>query len=91
MLWKHAEIEDAVVCGVEDSAILNENPSASQRVRVYVVKTEKSDLKEHDVVSFLKQSDPSLPVIDGGVFFIDRVPKTSVFILLHELRNEQPL
>ncbi|KAL8726568.1 MAG: hypothetical protein Q9181_005984 [Wetmoreana brouardii] len=78
-LLKHPHINDAVVCGIEgDSSTTDCCRVRSQRIRAYINKKDRKALSESQVVDFLSQNYPELPLLDGGVVFVDKIPKTPV-------------
>lgn len=78
-LLKHPHIKEAVICGIDDKSMVTiQGPKPSHRVRAYIIKKEEADLKGDNVTAFAQRSDPSIPVINGGVAPIDKIPKTTV-------------
>ncbi|KAL9594685.1 MAG: hypothetical protein Q9179_005283 [Wetmoreana sp. 5 TL-2023] len=77
-LLKHPYINEAVICSVEkDFSTTDGCPARSHRVRTYIIKKDDKGLSETQVIDFLGQNYPELPLINGGVVFVDRIPKTT--------------
>lgn len=83
VILSHPDVREAVVCGVENrSNGSNESDTApkSQLLRAYVIRKEKSSLDEAGIVGHIKQNADEVDQlsIDGGVVFLDRIPRTTV-------------
>lgn len=70
---KHSLIIEAVACGVEGSP----TPDGDQ---IKLHRNWAISLDETQLIDFLSPTDPEMPRIDGGVAFVDAIPKTRVRI-----------
>ena len=81
VLLAHPDIKEVVVCGVpERLAQRSAGPDAEefQEIRAYIVKAQKLDLTEQDVLRYLGENVPNVENVTSGVKFVERIPKTTV-------------
>lgn len=82
VLLEHPEVTDAAVIGVQESKEKSELP------RAYLVKRQGSKLSEEEIFDFSSQRLAKYKRLDGGVKFVDEIPKNaSGKILKSQLRE----
>lgn len=83
MIIHHPEVTDAAVVGVQASNQDSEVP------RAYVVRRPGSSLTEEDVRKYSSEKLAKYKSLDGGVKFVDAIPKNaSGKILKNQLREQ---
>lgn len=82
VLLEHHEVTDAAVVGVQESKEQSELP------RAYLVKRQGSKLSEEEIFNFSSQRLAKYKRLDGGIKFVDEIPKTaSGKIMKNQLRE----
>ncbi|KAE9970241.1 hypothetical protein BLS_005005 [Venturia inaequalis] len=79
----HPEVTDAAVVGVQNSHGDSEVP------RAYVVRRPGSSLTEEDVRKYSSEKLAKYKSLDGGVRFVDAIPKNASGKILKSLLREQ--
>jgi acyl-coenzyme A synthetase/AMP-(fatty) acid ligase len=83
VLLHHPEITDAAVIGIQHSKEESELP------RAYVVRRAGSKISENEVHSFTRERLAKYKNLDGGVKFVEAIPKNaSGKILKNQLREQ---
>ncbi len=85
VLLSYTDVLEAVVCGVSQIRDIsvqenqaNGDTCRSLVIRAYIVKDRGSPLTAQDVDGFLAQKPPAMKGLEGGVVFLDCVPKTTM-------------
>jgi acyl-CoA synthetase (AMP-forming)/AMP-acid ligase II len=82
VLLGHPEVTDAAVVGVQESKETSELP------RAYLVKRQGSKLSEEEIFNFSSKRLAKYKRLDGGIKFVDEIPKNSSGkILKNQLRE----
>lgn len=77
-LLEHPDIIEAVACDIEGFPTRVDDQVELHRIRLYLIQKDEASLDEAQVIDFLSGTHPELPLIDGGVAFVDAIPKTTV-------------
>lgn len=83
VLLSHPAIQDAAVIGIE---IIGEG---SEMPRAYVIKRQGMDVTEQEVKAWVEERLAKYKRLDGGVRFVDSIPKTASGKILKRLMREE--
>ena len=83
----HPDIIDAAVIGIPDPS----NPEASELPRAYVIRRDDASQKPslQDVHAWVKERLASYKQLEGGVSFVQEIPKNASGKILKRLLREQ--
>jgi 4-coumarate--CoA ligase len=86
ILISHQSIDDAAVIGIYDEQDATEYPAAYVALKQNILMT---DQLKQEIKSFVENHVPYYKKLSGGIFSIDKIPKSSSGkILRKHLRNK---
>lgn len=79
------DVKEALICGVENQSKETDESASAQKspmLRAYIIRSGRTLLDEASIVNYVAQAAPDLPRINGGVVFLDKIPRTAVSELI---------